>query len=369
MTQRRQFLGFCGGLGLGLTLRPLPAFAAAPDQDDFAELNNALLDQCLLPRYEALAVAGESLEGALRRDCADGGLGGAEESKKAFHAMMDAWMAAQHLRFGPSELFLRADRMQFWPDKRGVTGRRLSQLLANPDPAALEPQRFAQGSVAIQGLPALERLLFDMPEAAEQPFACDLAVRIGENLKEISADLLADWRDGPSAYAAVLRNARQGNAEFLDAKEASLQLAKSLRSALLIVVDFKLQRVLGEAVRNAKPKRAESWRSGRSLRNIEINLEAAQALYQNGGQGGFSALLRRQPDGPTLHVEIEAVFRRTRKKLANLPASMTEALEEEGGWQRLSTVRDDVSQLLALISGPFSQMLDLPLGFNSFDGD
>lgn len=368
MRQRREFLGFCGGVGLGLTLGPLPSFAAAPGQDEFADLNEQLLDRYLLPRYEALAVAGESLEGALRRDCADGRLGG-EASREAFHGMMDAWMAAQHLRFGPSELFLRADRTQFWPDKRGVTGRRLSQLLAKPDPAALEPQRFAQGSVAIQGLPALERLLFDMPEAVEQPFACDLAVRIGENLNQISAGLLADWRDGPSAYAAVLRDARQGNAEFLDAKEASLQLAKSLRSALLIVVDFKLQRVLGEEARNAKPKRAESWRSGRSLRNIAINLEAAQELYQKGGQGGFSALLRRQPDGPTLHVEIEAVFRRTRKKLASLPASMTEALEEEGGWQRLAAVRDDVRQLLALVSGPFSQMLDLPLGFNSFDGD
>ena len=148
-----------------------------------------------------------------------------------------------------------------------------------------------------------------------------------------------------------------------------MQLAKSLRSALLIVVDFKLQRVLGETAKNAKPKRAESWRSGRSLRNIAINLEAAQALYQNDGQGGFSALLRRRPDGPTLHVEIEALFRHTRKKLANLPASMTEALEEEGGWGRLAAVRDDVRQLLALVSGPFSQMLDLPLGFNSFDGD
>ncbi len=368
MTQRRQFLELCGGLGLGLTLGSRPTLAAAPDQDDFAELNDGLLDQYLLPRYEALAVAGEGLEGALRRDCADSRLGGAA-SREAFHDMMDAWMAVQHLRFGPSELFLRADRIQFWPDKRGVTGRRLSQLLAKPDPAALEPLRFAQGSVAIQGLPALERLLFDMPKVAEQPFACDLVTRIGENLKQISAGLLADWREGPSAYAAMLREARKGNAEFLDAKEATLQLAKSLRSALMIVVDFKLQRVLGEEAKSVKPKRAESWRSGRSLRNIEINLEAAQALYQNGGQGGFAVLLRREPDGPTLDVEIEAIFRRTRRRLASLPSSMTATLEAEGGWLRLAAVRDDVRQLLALISGPFSQMLDLPLGFNSFDGD
>src|SRR3546814_3114375 len=71
---------------------------------------------------------------------------------------MDAWMAVQHLRFGPSLLFLRVDRVEFWPDKRGTVGRHLAQLLSDHDLQPLAPRVFANGSVAVQGFPALERL-------------------------------------------------------------------------------------------------------------------------------------------------------------------------------------------------------------------
>src|SRR3546814_13930813 len=53
---------------------------------------------------------------------------------------MDAWTAVQHLRFGPSLLFLRYDRIEFWPDKRGVVRRHLSQLLSEQDAEALQPR-------------------------------------------------------------------------------------------------------------------------------------------------------------------------------------------------------------------------------------
>lgn len=368
MTSRCRRLGLGIGLGLALAIGPFAALPAVAAPEDFAELNEAVLEGYVLPRYEALAAAGEGLKGALRQDCADSLLDD-DASKQAYHLMMDAWMAVQHLRFGPSELFLRADRMQFWPDKRGVIGRRLSQLLMAADPDDLEPLRFARGSVAIQGLPALERLLFDMPGDKRNTFVCPLAVRIGANLRDITTALLADWRDGPSAYAAVMRDARRGNAEYLDAREASLQFAKSLRAALLLMVDFKLQRVLGDSETAAKLKRAESWRSGRSLRNLRINLAAARALYQDSGQQGFAALLLRQPEGPTLHVEIAAAFRRAEKRLSVLPAAIAPVLAEPDGWRRLAVIRQDLRDLLALISGPFSQALDLPMGFNSFDGD
>src|SRR3546814_20117315 len=73
---------------------------------------------------------------------------------------MDAWTAVQHLRFGPSLLFLRYDRIEFWPDQRGVVRRHLSQLLSEQDDEALQPRTFAHGRVAVQGFPAPESLLF-----------------------------------------------------------------------------------------------------------------------------------------------------------------------------------------------------------------
>ena len=352
-------------LAVGICLAAVPQPAAA---DDFAALNAAMVADYLLPRYEAFSAAGEVVDEALRQDCVDGQLDAAQ-SGEAFHGMMDAWMTIQHLRFGPSEFLLRADRVQFWPDKRGVTGRHLAKLLTAQDPAALEPGRFAKGSVAVQGLSALERLLYAPPKDADRAFACALAEAIGANLKEIAGGLLRDWRDGPSAYAQTLISARKGNANYLDAKEASLQLAKSLRAALLLAVDFKLGRPLGETEKSAKSKRAESWRSDRSLRNIRVNLQAAEALYAGTNDAGFAALLRRQAGGEALDRDIVAAFRRSEQKLAALPSSLREALDSPDGWKQVDALRQDLRELLALISGPFSQTLDLPLGFNSYDGD
>ena len=352
----------------GVCVMAISASAERAVANDFDALNEAAVADYLLPRYAAFAAAGESLDDALRQDCADSQLD-ATESGEAFHDMMDAWMAVQHLRFGPSELFLRADRIQFWPDRRGVIGRHLAKLLSARDPAALESDRFAKGSVAVQGLSALERLLFALPEDADPAFVCALTETIGANLREISAGMLQGWRDGPSAYAETLRGAREGNANYLDAKEASLQLAKSLRAALLLAVDFKLGRPLGETEKAAKPKRAESWRSDRSLRNIRVNLQAAEELYVGTDNAGFSALLRGQAGGDSLDKEIADAFRRSEDKLAALPPSLREALDAPDGWKKVDALRKDLSRLLALISGPFSQALDLPLGFNSYDGD
>src|SRR3546814_15898761 len=61
---------------------------------------------------------------------------------------------------------------------------------------------------------------------------------------------------------------------YFDAKEASLDFAKALRGALLLVQDYKLGRPLGAAPDAERATRAESWRSQRSLRNVLINLKA-----------------------------------------------------------------------------------------------
>src|SRR3546814_15047315 len=97
-------------------------------------------------------------------------------------------VCSSDLRFGPSLLFLRYDRIEFWPDKRGVVRRHLSQLLSGQDAEALQPRTFANGSVAVQGFPALERLLFDSDDDTwAMPFGCDVVRAIGTNLKSIAA--------------------------------------------------------------------------------------------------------------------------------------------------------------------------------------
>mgnify|MGYP000403939711 CR=1 FL=1 len=355
-------------LGVLLALTGLTAPAAA-QEIDYAGLNAAIVDSYVIPRYAAFAERTALLEASLREACADDRLEAAE-SAAAYNAAMDAWMDVQHLRFGPALLFLRYDRLEFWPDKRGVVRRHLSQMLAEHDPKALEPHTFANGSVAVQGFPALERLMFDSGDDVwATPFGCQVVMAIGRNLHEIAAGLLADWRDGATPYAEVVKTAAAGNEHYFDAKEASLEFAKSLRGALLLVDDYKLGRPLGDKPKAARSARAESWRSARSLRNIRHNMEAARALYAQTGAVSFSSLLRAQPKGEELDQAIGDALNRLVAATEAQPDSLVAALEAPDGWQQLDALRVETGQLMGLLSGPLSQVLDLPIGFNSYDGD
>lgn len=358
-----------GGL-LALGVWPLQAAAQVENKDiDYAGLNAAVVDNYVLPRYATFAERTAVLEKSLREACVDDRLE-AEESTAAYEAAMDAWMDVQHLRFGPAMLFLRYDRLAFWPDKRGMVRRHLAQMLSERNPQALEPETFANGSVAVQGFPALERLMFDSDDSVwASPFGCQLAVAIGRNVHSIAAGLLADWRDGDMPYAEVVKTAAGGNETYFDAKEASLEFAKALRGALLLVEDYKLGRPLGDDPDSARTTRAESWRSARSLRNILHNVKAAQALYRDTGATSFSTLLRGQPRGAELDTAIAGALNRLVAAAAAQPDSLVAALETPGGWQQLDALRKETGQLMELLSGPLSQVLDLPIGFNSYDGD
>ncbi|MBK8157886.1 MAG: hypothetical protein IPK59_03520 [Rhodospirillaceae bacterium] len=85
---------------------------------------------------------------------------------KGFAPVSDAWMRAQQFRLGPLSEGQRAERFAYWPERRNVVAKQLAALVASNDPAELEPKRFAEASVAIQGLPALERLLYGDEKAA-----------------------------------------------------------------------------------------------------------------------------------------------------------------------------------------------------------
>lgn len=354
----------------GLLLALAAAAAAAPAQAiDYTGLNEAVVDSYVLPRYAAFAGAAAELEASLNQSCADGRLE-AEESAEALHTAMDAWMEVQHLRFGPAMLFLRYERIEFWPDKRGTTRRHMAQVLSERDPAALEPHTFANGSVAVQGFPALERLMFDSDEDVwATPFGCQLVNAIGANLNSIASGLLSDWRDGETPYAQVVKTAAEGNESYFDAKEAALEFAKALRGALLLVEDYKLDRPLGDDPDSVRTTRAESWRSARSLRNVRHNLESARALYRETRPVSFSSLLRAQPKGEELDAAISAALDRLVAAAAAEPDSLAAALEAPDGWQKLDAIRVETRQLLELLGGPLSEVLDLPIGFNSYDGD
>src|SRR4029453_349977 len=62
------------------------------------------------------------------------------------------------------------------------------------------------------------------------------------------------------------------------AKEATSRIATDFLAFFAYMRDSKLRPVLGKDVASARPQLAESWRSKRSKRALQLNLEAAEDL-------------------------------------------------------------------------------------------
>ena len=347
---------------LGPLLGTVSAEALATDSD---VLNRAVAERHIVPGYAALAAATAALDDAATRHCvADG------PTHKALHAAYRdaflAWQDVQHVRIGPIVAFGRDFRFQLWPDKRGSVGKHLAQLMAERDPAALEPERFAAGSVAVQGFGALERLLYGPPPAeAERDWHCRVVSAITGNLARMAAETVAAWRDGPSAHRLMFATASRGNAHYASADELSARLLNDLHTQLERLVEHKLSRPLGDNVARAMPKRAEAWRSGLSLAAVERNLAALDALYRT----GFAP--RR--DDQALLAAIGADLAAARQLAGSLAASTAGPLSQQVGdpdaRADLERLRDHLASLRARIAGELATALDLPLAFNSLDGD
>ena len=326
---------------------PLPAY-------DF----KALAAQHIIPSYAELAGRTQQLDRAISAHCAKPGPQSLDAAQHSFREAFLAWQSAQHLRLGPIQYLSREHRLQLWPDKRGTVGRHTRALLDDPELLA-SGFEISSKSVAVQGFSALEQLLFDAQPA--HPQACVLMQAISANLSAIASDLLHDWRDGEQAYASYLADPGPLNPLFENEAELAGQLLNSLHTQLELIQTQKLGRPMGESPDKARGRRAEAWRSSRSLAAIERNLMACRSLY-------------RLAFAPELHdaelaQQIEHAFGAVIFHLNEVDGSLDQAVEQPQQWQHLQRLLQTLEGLRTLIGRDMAAQLGLSLGFNSLDGD
>lgn len=304
------------------------------------------------PAYVRLAETTDVLAGRVSALCDAPGPVRLNAVRAAFPPAFLAWQGAQHLRFGPVQLFMREYRYDLWPDKRGTVGRHLARLIADvaKDPSTLEPRSFANGSVAVQGFSAMERLLYgegiDRFDAPGFAVRCRVLGAIARNLRDMSAQIVANWADPLPPE---------------DPAERDATLMANLNTELERVVAQKLALPLGSELAHARGSRAEGWRSGLSLAAIRENLIATRALYRLAYQG------RAKQAG--LDARVERAWSRALVAVEAVSMPLDQAVADSGAREQVERLRRRVSELKALITTELAPALDLTLGFNNLDGD
>jgi predicted lipoprotein len=166
---------------------------ALPVRKSHATLVVDAIDQFIVPHAETFKTATARLAGAMTAVCSAGG--DAPSRAAAIAAFADtarAWGSFDFIRFGPVTRAHRLERILFWPDPRATAQRQLGALVAARKQDVIAPGALASQSVAVQGLTALEILLYDekaplgagTDEAAV--YRCAVARAIADNLATIA---------------------------------------------------------------------------------------------------------------------------------------------------------------------------------------
>jgi len=327
---------------------------ALPGAAHAADASNAVLrvtDRFIIPKYEALARATAAQEQAWAASCAD-----TRALVAAYHVTADAWAEAGIVKTGPVALFLRQERFYYWPEVHDATARALRSLLASKGPKALEPATLAHDSVAGQGLPALERLLFDKEKT--EVSHCTVGHGIARNINVIAHDVLKEWKEPNGVRAAIAAN-KSWRGMFVDANEAARLLLTDLVGVFQLIDDTKLLNVLGKDAASAKPRMAEAWRSRRSTRDIQLNLKAARVMTSL-----FAQDLR-----PADRAKLDKALNNAIGAADVLPADIGAAAAAPKQRRKLEVARARVKTALAVVSQTLPAGLSVDLGFNALDGD
>ncbi len=336
-----------------LSVLAVPAMAEGQGR---ATLVQGIIAGHIAPGYQALATHAQRLEQELDIACAGDALFGTGGVRQAYKDALASWMKVQHIRFGPAMADDRFYRFQYWPDKHGQGAKQIRRRLAGPLGKIPSRQTIGRSSVALQGFPALERILFNKaPVKPEQRAkACKLADAIGFNLSKMATQTTADWQSyAPSDPQTVV-----------DA------LLRKVIEQLQIITSLKLTRPLGKSVEAARPRRAESWRSRSSLSNIKANLLGLRDLLAGSdSHQGLASVLANE--GETLGLRDAMIEQLTYgiTRIEGYQFSLHDAVSMPEGREAMIFLNSHLVGLRELIFEQLAPALGVNLGFNAQDGD
>ena len=277
--------------GLG-ALICAPCGAGAQSSFDDAALAAQMLDGHIRPLYTKFATASEAQRAALDAACKKPDAAATAAVKAAFRDAVIAWSRVEHLRFGPAVDGNRFERIMFWPDRQRIGERQVAQILEKKDQTALTVPELQKKSAAVQGLTALEMLLYAkgnliQETSPEGQFACGYAAAIGGNVAVMAKEISDAWgKDG--AFAQLWLKPGATNPAFKDGAGTSAELLKAFRGGLGNARDGKLLGALG--LKRTRPDgpfapkaKAPFDISGLAVAAIGANIEGVWDLYEAGG--------------------------------------------------------------------------------------
>jgi predicted lipoprotein len=353
------------GVGLALLVGlASSAGHAAPAEVADAGFAREVVEKIYQPGFERFSQTSGQFLAVVQSACQNPSPESLAELRARFGTMVSAFSAIELYRMGPLLVDNRQNRLFYWPDKRRVGERQLRELLADASAQHLTATDVSGKSVTLQGLPALERLLFGKSSqqhlaAASDTPDCQVVSAIAGNTHLMAMDINQSWQNESMMVQSML-HPEQGSEYFRSYDEVLRSLVTQIIVAIDVILDRKIAALMNE---DGQIRQAPLWRSGQTLPMIRANLESVRALSVDSGLAGVGGLDN----------ELAFEFRSADQmlhKLQALPALTNDQSQlTDDARSLLRSLTAVVGSIKYTLNDRFTAALGITAGFNSEDGD
>ncbi|MDW9435112.1 imelysin family protein [Sinorhizobium meliloti] len=329
------------------------------------------VDGFIIPGYRDLARATNALSEASAALCKSPSEAALEAARSAFSDVVETWSTIEIIRLGPALEQNRFERFLFYPDRKSTGLKQVQAILANKDESAARAENLKGKSVAVQGLGALEFVLYGTGAEAlsgeNGGFRCRYGLAVSENLRSIAGEFLAEW-EKPDDIQAAWKEPGPGNPLFRDNKEAATALLGVLVHSVEMIKDQRLRPFYAGTVDGkpdkGHPKLAIYWRSANTMPAISANFSALHRLFDT---AGMERLL--PADSRSIAGSIDFLFKALIAAADRIEGPVGAALADERQRATLDFIALNTADLLDRLNREFGGSIGLGAGFSFADGD
>jgi predicted lipoprotein len=345
--------------------------ASALLSDAVPEAMSRAVDGFIRPGYRDFVERAGALSDHMRPLCRHPSPRTLARAQRAFTEAAASWSHIEIVRVGPVLDDNRFERILFFPDRKSTGLKQVQRILAEQDETATLATALHEKSVAVQGLGALEYVLYgtgaetllDSPDG----FRCRYAMAIGDNLMRVAAEISAAW-ENPGGVGAAWRTPGPDNPLYRTGSEAATELLGILVHGVESLRDQRLRPVFAGAIdavpATGHPRLAVYWRSDETMDAIVGNMRGLKALFDVAGMGSLLP-----DDRKAIADEIDIVFKDLIASAEAVDEPIDKTLLDPVERPKLLLVLRNANDLLQRLNLDFGAAIGLGAGFSFADGD
>lgn len=346
---------------------PPPEFNAEKVPDVMAKA----VDDFIRPGYSDFLKSTDKLVADVGGLCAEPFPKNLDAARHAFASTVEAWSKIEIVRVGPVLEDNRFERILFYPDRKSTGLKQVQAALASQDETATSVDTLQRKSVAMQGLGALEFILYGTGNEdlldSHDGYRCRYGMAVSENLKRLAGELVAAW-DQPDGIQSAWKHPGKDNPAFRTNAEAVTALLGVLVHGAEAIRDQRIETFYKGADARPFPLQAIYRRSGLTFTSIEDNFIGIETLLD---RSDMAELLDPEVRSVVSSIEfvLKSLKRTTRSLDADVKSDVELAVTDKAARAKLDFLILNAKDLILRLNDEYGGAVGLSSGFSFSDGD